>query len=73
MNENIRKYGALTIIGLLWGASVMIIVAPGLGLATPVFPRPQPDYALISMILSGALLVGLSFKTGLDYLRSNQN
>ena len=58
------------ILGLLWVVSVLIIMAPTLGLAASVFPRPQPDYELYTMLGSGVLLVVYSMKTGLDYLRA---
>ena len=69
MNENNRRILIFGILGLIWGASTLLIMAPSLGLATPVFPRPQPDYELYTMLLSGVLLVGYSFKTGIHYLR----
>ena len=69
MNENNRRVIIFTILGLIWGASILLIMAPSLGLATPVFPRPQPDYELYTMLISGIMLVGYSLKTGIDYFK----
>ncbi len=69
MNENTGKMIILSVLGLIWGASVLLIMAPSIGLATPVFPRPQPDYEIMIMLLSGLTLVGYSLKTGINYLR----
>ena len=69
MNENNRRIIIFGVLGLIWGASILLIMAPSLGLATPVFPRPQPDYELYIMLISGALLVGYSVTTGVDYFR----
>ena len=61
-------WGAIT---LIWVGSVLLIMAPSIGLATPVFPRPQSDIPIIMMLISGALLVINSLKTGISFLRSN--
>ena len=64
-----KRWVIFGVLGLIWGVSVFMIVAPSLGLANPVFPRPQPDYELYTMLVSGVLLVITSLKTGVDYLR----
>ena len=69
MNEYNRRIIIFTVLGLIWGASILLIMAPSLGLATPVFPRPQPDYELYTMLISGIMLVGYSLKTGIDYFK----
>ena len=69
MKENNRRIIIFTVLGLIWGASILLIMAPSLGLATPVFPRPQPDYELYTMLISGIMLVGYSLKTGIDYFK----
>ena len=66
MNKTTSLIVALTVI---WVVSVLVIMAPSLGLATVVFPRPDPDYALYVMIVSGASLVVASMKTGIEYLK----
>ena len=70
MNENTRKGIIFSTLALIWVGLVLSIMAPSLGLANPVFPRPQPDIELMSMVVSGVLLVGYSVKTGISYLRS---
>ena len=69
MNENNRRIIIFGVLGLIWGASILLIMAPSLGLATIVFPRPQPDYELYTMLISGVLLVAYSVKTGVDFFR----
>ena len=64
-----KRWLIFGVLGLIWGASAFMIVAPSLGLGNPVFPRPQPDYELYTMLVSGVLLVIASLKTGIDYLR----
>ena len=59
-----------SVLGLIWVGSIILIMASSLGLATPVFPRPQPDYELVSMLISGVFLAGYSLKTGISYLKS---
>ena len=59
-----------SVLGLIWVGSIILIMAPSLGLATPVFPRPQPDYELVSMLISGVFLAGYSLKMGINYLKS---
>ena len=63
-----KRWIIFGVLGLIWGASVFMVMAPSLGLANPVFPRPQPDYELYAVLVSGALLIIASLKTGLDYL-----
>jgi hypothetical protein len=70
MNEEIRRIIIFTGLALVWAASIFLIIDSRLGLATPVFPRPQPDYELITMLISGAMLVLYSFKTGIAWLRT---
>jgi hypothetical protein len=65
MNKRWLIFG---VIWLIWGASAFMIIAPSLGLANPVFPRPQPDYELTTMLISGVLFIIASLKTGIDYL-----
>ena len=69
VNEETKRFGVLAVLGVAWVVSVILLLAPGLGLATPVFPRPQPNYTLISMLVSGAILAVYSLKTGIVYLR----
>jgi len=69
MNPGNRRIIIFAVLGLIWGASILLIMAPSLGLATPVFPRPQPDYELYIMLVSGIILIGHSIKTGVDYMR----
>ncbi|MFC1802945.1 hypothetical protein ACFL0D_03145 [Thermoproteota archaeon] len=70
MNENTKKVIIFSTLILIWGALIIHIMSGSLGLTAPVFPRPQPDYALLGMLLSGVLLVGYSLKTGINHLRS---
>jgi hypothetical protein len=70
MDENIRKGIIFSTLALIWVGLILLIMAPSFGLANPVFPRPQPDYELMSMLISGALLMGYSLKTGISYLKS---
>ena len=69
MNEKNRRIIIFGVLGLIWGASILLIMAPSLGLATPVFPRPLAEYELYTMWISGVLLVGYSVTTGVDYFR----
>jgi len=71
MNNNTSRILIFGGLGLIWCGFVIHILAPSLGLSNPVFPRPQPDYELYSMLLSGILLVGYSIKTGIDLLSTN--
>jgi len=64
-----KRWIIFGVLGLVWVACVLRIMAPSLGLAIPVFPRPQPDYELYTMLATGILLVIYSVKTGIDYLR----
>ena len=70
MNENTRKGIIFATIALTWIGSILLIMGPSLGIANPVFPRPQPDIELMSMLISGVLLMGYSLKTGISYLKS---
>ena len=70
MDENIRKGIIFSTLALIWVGLILLIMAPSLGLSNPVFPRPQPDYELMSMLISGVLLMGYSLKTGISYLKS---
>ena len=72
MKENTRRIAIFGVLGLLWISIVIHMMAPTLGLSNPVFPRPQPDYELYSMLLSGFMLVVYSLKTGIGFLRQNQ-
>jgi hypothetical protein len=69
MNENNKRIIIFGILGLIWVVSVFTIIAPKLGLATTVFPRPQPDYELYTMLVSGVLLVVYSLKTAVQYFK----
>ena len=71
MNENNQRLLIFSILGLIWGASILLIMTPSIGLTVPVFPKPRPDFELAIMLVSGALLVGYSIKTGISYLRPN--
>ena len=71
MNENTRKGIIFATLFVIWGSLITHIMSGSLGLAAPVFPRPQPDIELMSMLVSGVLLVGYSLKTGISYLKSN--
>lgn len=57
-------------LAIIWGASTYLIIAPDLGLASPIYPRPQPDYALIIMIISAIMLSGYSIKTGINIIKT---
>jgi hypothetical protein len=57
-------------LAIIWGASTYLIIAPDLGLANPIYPRPQPDYALIIMIISAIMLSGYSIKTGINIIKT---
>jgi len=70
MNENTRKGIIFATLFVIWGSLITHIMSGSLGLAAPVFPRPQPDIELMSMVVSGVLLVGYSLKTGISYLKS---
>lgn len=70
MNENTRKGIIFATLFVIWGSLITHIMSGSLGLAAPVFPRPQPDIELISMLISGVLLMGYSLKTGISYLKS---
>ncbi len=70
MNENTRKGIIFATLALTWIGSILLIMGPSLGIANPVFPRPQPDIELMSMLISGVLLMGYSLKTGISYLKS---
>ena len=70
MNENTRKGIIFATLFVIWGSLITHIMSGSLGLAAPVFPRPQPDMELMSMVVSGVLLVGYSLKTGISYLKS---
>ena len=70
MNENTRKGMIFATLFVIWGSLITHIMSGSLGLAAPVFPRPQPDIELMSMVVSGVLLVGYSLKTGISYLKS---
>lgn len=52
------------VLGLVWVASIVLIMAPSVGLTTTVYPRPDPDYHLYTMIVSGALLALFSLANG---------
>jgi len=69
MNENNRRIIIFSILGLIWIVSILLIMAPSIGLITPVFPRTQPNYELYTMLISGVLLAGYSFKTGIQYIK----
>jgi hypothetical protein len=71
MKEDNRRLLIFGVLGLIWGVSVFIIMAPSLGLANPIFPRPQPDYELYSMVVSGVLLVGYSLNNAISNFRPN--
>lgn len=71
MKDNIRKGIIFSTLLVIWGSLIVHMMSGSLGLAAPVFPRPQPDYELFSMLISGVALAGYSFKTGLEYLRSS--
>jgi hypothetical protein len=71
MNENNRKIIIFSTLGLIWVTSILLIMAPNIGLSTPVFPRTQPNYELFTMLVSGLLLAGYSFITGIQYIRPN--
>ena len=70
MNENKRKGIIFATLFVIWGSLITHIMSGSLGLAAPVFPRPQPDIELMSMVVSGVLLIGYSLKTGISYLKS---
>ena len=70
MNENTRKGIIFATLFVIWGSLITHIMSGSLGLAAPVFPRPQPDIELMSMLISGVLLMGYSLKTGISYLKS---
>ena len=70
MNENKRKGIIFATLFVIWGSLITHIMSGSLGLAAPVFPRPQPDIELMSMLISGVLLMGYSLKTGISYLKS---
>jgi hypothetical protein len=57
-------------LAIIWGASTYLIIAPDLGLANPIYPRPQPDYELITMMISAILLSGYSIKTGINIYKT---
>lgn len=71
MKENTRRMIIFGVLGLVWIAIVIHMMAPSLGLSNPVFPRPQPDYEMYSMLLSGLMLVAYSLKTGVGFLKQN--
>jgi amino acid permease len=71
MDENTRKIGIFSVLGLVWIASILFIMAPDLGLVSPVFPKPQQNYVLFTMLISGALLAVYSLKTGIGFLRTS--
>ena len=70
MNENTRKGIIFATLAVTWIGSVLLIMGPSLGIANPVFPRPQPDIELVAMLLSGLGLAGYSLKTGINYLKT---
>ena len=70
MNENTRNGIIFATLFVIWGSLITHIMSGSLGLAAPVFPRPQPDIELMSMLISGVLLMGYSLKTGISYLKS---
>lgn len=72
MEKNTVKWTIFSALVLVWGSLVIHMMSGSLGLAAPVFPRPQPDYELVSMLISGVVLVGYSLKTGINYLRPNK-
>lgn len=57
-------------LSLVWAASILVVIAPKIGLVTPIFPRPSPDYSLILMIAAAILLAGYSLKQGIEVLRN---
>ena len=67
---NNKQIIIFSMLGLIWIGSIILIMAPSLGLVTPVFPRPQPVYELVSMLISGVFFAGYSLKTGISYLKS---
>ena len=68
-DSKIRKGVILALLGVTWLVSVLVIQAPQLGLADPVYPRPNPDYALYIMVFSAFTLVIYSIKNAIDLLR----
>ena len=69
----IRKGVIIALLVAIWLVSVLVIQAPQLGLADPVYPRPQPDYALYIMIFSAFTLVIYSLKNAIDLFRSSNH
>ena len=70
MNENTRKGIIFATLFVIWGSLITHIMSGSLGLAAPVFPRPQPDIELVAMLLSGLGLAGYSLKIGINYIKS---
>ena len=70
-DKSIRKGVILAFLIITWLISVLLIQAPQLGLADPVYPRPKPDYTLYIMIISAISLVIYSFKNAIDLLHSS--
>jgi amino acid permease len=71
MNENTSKIIIFSTLGILWIASILLIMAPELGLTSPVFPKPEHNFALYTMLISGVLLAIYSLKTGIGFLRTS--
>jgi hypothetical protein len=71
MNENTSKIIIFSTLSILWIASILLIMAPELGFTTPMFPKPEHNFALYTMLISGALLALYSLKTGIGFLRTN--
>lgn len=69
MDEGTRRIIIFISLGLIWGSLVIHLMAPSLGFVAPGFSRPQSDYELFAMLISGIILVGYSVKTGINYLR----
>lgn len=72
-DPTIRKGVILALLVVAWLVSVLVIQAPQLGLANPVYPRPQPDYALYIMIFSAFTLVIYSIKNAIDLFRTSNH
>ena len=60
---NNKQLKVISVLGVFWVGSVLMIISPNLGFTAQVFPRPHPDYEFILMLASALLLIGYVLKT----------
>ena len=64
-----RCYTILTVLVVLWVASLTLVVFPTLGLTTPVFPpNPIYTYQLMFLVFSAVIAAGYSASLGINHL-----